>query len=61
MISTKVLENGPYDPGLIKTKQNKTKQKTLMVDVEGQATSMLLKNLCRGCKLGEAEKTGNDN
>lgn len=54
MISTKVLKSGPYGPGLIKNVYEGRCANN--GDTEGQATSMLLKNLCRGSKAGRGRK-----
>lgn len=44
MISTKVLKSGPYGPGLIKNAYEGRCANN--GDTKGQATLMLLKNLC---------------
>ena len=58
MISTKVLKNGPYGPGLIKNAYAGSCAHD--ESPECQMTSVLLRICAEGPKLGEAEKTRSD-
>ena len=58
MISTKVLKNGPYGPGLIKNAYEGRCANN--EGTECQITSILLRICAEGPKLGEAGKTRSD-
>ena len=58
MISTKVLKNGPYGPGLIKNAYAGSCAND--ESTECQMTSVLLRICAKGPKLGEAGKTRSD-